>query len=64
MRIAVATHTLARIGGVEAYVEQSVCGLIDCGHDVRVFSEDRAARRGDGLRVPAWTTPEVWSVIW
>ena len=58
MRIAVATHTLARIGGVETYIEQSVGGLIDRGHDVRVFSEEPPARRGDGLRVPAWPSLE------
>ena len=33
-------------GGVEAYVEQSVRGLIEAGHDVCVFTEDpRAPRR-------------------
>jgi glycosyltransferase involved in cell wall biosynthesis len=58
MRLAVATHTLARIGGVEAYVEQSVRGLIDRGHEVRVFSEDSDANEGDELRVPAWTSSE------
>ena len=42
MRIAVVTRTLARIGGVEAYVEQSVHGLREAGHDVCVFAEDRA----------------------
>ena len=55
MRIAVATHTLARVGGVEAYVEQSVRGLIEAGHDVCVFTEDPRASTTDGLRVPAWT---------
>ena len=58
MRIAVATHTLARIGGVETYIEQSVGGLIDGGHDVRVFTEEPPARRGNGLRVPAWPSLE------
>ena len=54
MRIAVATRTLARIGGVEAYVEQSVSALCRAGHDVCVFPEDGQARRGNGLVVPAW----------
>jgi glycosyltransferase involved in cell wall biosynthesis len=53
MRIAVATRTLARIGGVEAYVEQSVAALCRDGHDVCVFPEDGQARREDGLAVPA-----------
>jgi glycosyltransferase involved in cell wall biosynthesis len=55
MRIAVATRTLARIGGVEAYVEYSVGGLRDAGHDVCVFPEDRQARPGNGSTVHAWT---------
>jgi glycosyltransferase involved in cell wall biosynthesis len=55
MRIAVATHTLARVGGVEAYVEHSVRSLIDAGHDVCVFTEDSQAGRAGGLDVPAWT---------
>jgi glycosyltransferase involved in cell wall biosynthesis len=51
MRIAVATRTLARVGGVEVYVERSVNGLCASGHDVRVFAEIRAET---GLQVPAW----------
>jgi glycosyltransferase involved in cell wall biosynthesis len=54
MRIAVATRTLARIGGVEAYVERSATGLVAAGHDVCVFPED-GARPAGGLDVPAWT---------
>ena len=46
MRIAVATHTLARIGGVETYVEQSVRRLIERGHDVRVFCRGAAGETG------------------
>ena len=55
MRIAIATHTLARVGGVERYVEQSTRGLIEAGHEVCVFSEDPPARTTDRVRVPAWT---------
>jgi glycosyltransferase involved in cell wall biosynthesis len=51
MRIAVVTRTLARIGGVEAYVEQSVTGLGAAGHEACVFAEDRPEA---GLAVPAW----------
>jgi glycosyltransferase involved in cell wall biosynthesis len=54
MRIAVATKTLTRVGGVEAYVERSAQGLMAAGHDVCTFPED-GARRPDGLDVPAWT---------
>ena len=54
MRIAVATRTLARVGGVEAYVERSAQGLVAAGHDVCVFPED-GARSAGGLDVPAWT---------
>jgi glycosyltransferase involved in cell wall biosynthesis len=57
MRIAVATHTLARVGGVEAYVEQSVRGLLDAGHDVCVFTEDPEGTVSDPLRVPGWAPP-------
>jgi glycosyltransferase involved in cell wall biosynthesis len=53
MRIAVATRTLARVGGVEAYVERSAQGLVAAGHDVCVFPED-GARRAGGLDVEAW----------
>jgi glycosyltransferase involved in cell wall biosynthesis len=56
MRIAVATRTLARVGGIEAYVERSARGLVGAGHDVCVFPEDGVAR-SDGLDVPAWTSP-------
>ena len=54
MRIAVTTRTLARVGGVEAYVERSAQGLVAAGHDVCVFPED-GARSAGGLDVPAWT---------
>ena len=54
MRIALATRTLARVGGVEAYVERSAQGLVIAGHDVCVFPEDGAHPAG-GLDVPAWT---------
>ena len=54
MRIAVTTRTLARVGGVEAYVERSAQGLVAAGHDLCVFPQD-GARRAGGLDVPAWT---------
>ena len=62
MRIAVVTRTLARIGGVEAYVEQSVHGLREAGHDVCVFAEDRQTRAA-GLSVPSWAPHEAMPAV-
>ena len=62
MRIAVVTRTLARIGGVEAYVEQSVHGLREAGHDVCVFAEDRETRAA-GLSVPSWAPHEAMPAV-
>jgi glycosyltransferase involved in cell wall biosynthesis len=47
LRIAVATRTLAPVGGVESYVTFSVTALRRAGHEVTVFTEDRTASAPD-----------------
>jgi glycosyltransferase involved in cell wall biosynthesis len=58
MRIAIATRTLARVGGAEVYVEQSVRGLIGAGHDVCVFAEDAGGSAEARMCVPTWSSPD------
>jgi len=58
MRIAIATRTLARVGGAEVYVEQSVRGLIRAGHDVCVFPEDPGLGSERRMCVPVWSPPD------
>jgi glycosyltransferase involved in cell wall biosynthesis len=55
MRVAIATRTLARVGGVEAYVERSSRGLARAGHDVCVFAEDRESLPEEPVVARRWT---------